>query len=85
MTSSFSKRPAVLWPLSLSPHSRAAHPSGLRGWLEVHRVAEIFPILHHLDSLFRLLPEDPCPHALPLRLLILRDCRAQYFQTSVIG
>lgn len=43
-------------------------------------------VLHHLYSLSFLSPQDPCPDILPLLLLLLipSDCRAQYFQTSVI-
>lgn len=63
-------------------------PPGSGGLLEVHRVAAAQKSSRSSiisTPSFRLLPEDSCPDALPLLLLILPDCRAQYFQTSVIG
>lgn len=63
-------------------------PPGSGGLLKFHRVAAAQKSSRSSiisTPSFRLLPEDPCPDALPLLLLILPDWRAQYFQTSVIG
>lgn len=61
-SSPFSKLSAVPRPLSRSPHSRAVQPSGLggvAGGSPSRSGAEIFPILHHLDSLFSSAPRGP--------------------------
>lgn len=70
---------------TISSYLRRTQRSGVVRGSRSHNGAESsqFSIISTPSHFFP--PEDSCPDVLPLLLLILPDCGAQYFQTSVIG